>query len=138
MTDFTFPAQANLCRYFLTARLEEGLGSKHAILTREGATTYAELDRMSARVAELLRARGVQPEQRVLIMLRDGVEFAAAFFAGGDGTYRIGYHCDSRELLEAYYAENATALRADVAERFPTGIELSRKELEIIKLFPGK
>ena len=65
-------------------------------------------------------------------------KFAAAFFAGSDGLYRIGYHCDSRELLEAYYAENAAALRADVGERFPRGIELSRKELDIVKLFPGK
>jgi hypothetical protein len=65
-------------------------------------------------------------------------KFAAAFFAGSDGLYRIGYHCDSRELLDAYYAENAAALRADVAERFPTGIELSRKELDIVELFPGK
>ena len=65
-------------------------------------------------------------------------KFAAAFFAGSDGLYRIGYHCDSREDLEAYYADHAAALRADVAERFPSGIELSRKELEIVKLFPGK
>src|SRR5512144_1891778 len=65
-------------------------------------------------------------------------KFVAAFFAGSDGLYRIGYHCDSREDLESYYAGNAAALRADVAERFPAGIELSRKELDIIRLFPGK
>jgi hypothetical protein len=76
-------------------------------------------------------------EQHIPDVLATG-KFAAAFFAGSDGLYRIGYHCDSREMLEAYYAGNATALRADVAERFPTGIELSRNELEIIKLFPGK
>lgn len=65
-------------------------------------------------------------------------KFAAAFFAGSDGMYRIGYHCDSREDLESYYAEHASELREDVAERFPSGIELSRKELDLIKLFPGK
>jgi hypothetical protein len=65
-------------------------------------------------------------------------KFAAAFFAGSDGLYRIGYHCNSRDDLETYYAEHAAALRADVAERFPTGIELSRKELDIVKLFPNR
>lgn len=65
-------------------------------------------------------------------------KFAAAFFAGNDGLYRIGYHCDSREDLESYYAENAPALREDVIEKFPSGIELSRKDLDIVKLFPGK
>jgi hypothetical protein len=73
-------------------------------------------------------------ERHIQDVLATG-KFAAAFFAGSDGLYRTGYHCDSRELLEAYYAENAAALRADFAQRFPSGIELSRKELDIIKLF---
>ena len=65
-------------------------------------------------------------------------KFSAAFFAGSNGTYRVGYHCDSRGDLESYYAEHAAALRADVAERFPAGIELSRMELDIVALFPGQ
>ena len=76
-------------------------------------------------------------EQHIPDVLATG-KFAAAFFAGSDGLYRIGYHCDTREDLESYYAEHAGALRAEVAERFPIGIELSRKELDIVKLFPGK
>ncbi|MBK6749815.1 MAG: DUF4286 family protein [Pyrinomonadaceae bacterium] len=62
--------------------------------------------------------------------------FAAAFFAKNGNMYRIGYHCDSREDLEAYFANHAGRLRADMAAHFPSGIEFSRNELEIIALFP--
>ena len=62
--------------------------------------------------------------------------FAAAFFAKNGNMYRIGYHCDSREDLEAYFANHAGRLRAEMAVRFPEGVEFSRNELEIIALFP--
>ena len=64
-------------------------------------------------------------------------KFTAAFFAGSDGIYRVGYHCDSRENLDAYMADHAYRLRSEVAERFPSGIVLSRQVLDIIALFPG-
>ena len=63
--------------------------------------------------------------------------FAAAFFAKSGNTYRIGYHADSQELFDAYYANDAERLREDFAKHFPTGIEVSRQLLEIIRLFPA-
>jgi len=64
-------------------------------------------------------------------------KFTAAFFAGSDGIYRIGYHCESRVDLDAYFADHAYRLRNDVAERFPSGIVMERQVLDIIALFPG-
>ena len=61
--------------------------------------------------------------------------FAAAFFAKNDNTYRIGYHADSREQLDSYLANDAERLRADFAEHFPYGVDLTRQNLEIIALF---
>ena len=62
--------------------------------------------------------------------------FSAAFFAKKDTMYRIGYHCNSLDDLEAYFAKDATRLRAHIAEHLPMGIELSRNDLDIIALFP--
>lgn len=84
--DFEFPPQANLCTYFLTQRLGEDRGDHPAILTPTSQATYAQLDRLAAQTAEALRQNGVRQEDRVLIMLRDGLEFAAAFF----GALRLG------------------------------------------------
>lgn len=63
--------------------------------------------------------------------------FTAAFFAKDGNEYRIGYHADTSEQLDQYMANDAGRLRADIAERFPTGIVYSRKVLEIIALFPA-
>ncbi len=63
--------------------------------------------------------------------------FAAAFFAKNGGQYRIGYHADSQEDLDAYLANDAGRLRDDHASHFPQGVEVSRQVLEIVALFPG-
>jgi benzoate-CoA ligase family protein len=83
---FEFPAQANLCNYFLTARLQEGRGNHPAVVTRDASVTFAQLDELSARLANVLTQAGVRPEARVLFLLRDGVNFAAGFYA----TLRMG------------------------------------------------
>lgn len=75
-------------------------------------------------------------EQHIPDVLATGY-FAAAFFAKNDDTYRIGYHADSQELFEAYVANDAERLRADFAEHFPTGIDVSRQVFDIVGLFPA-
>ena len=75
-------------------------------------------------------------EQHIPDLLATG-HFAAAFFAKNGNTYRIGYHADSREHLDAYLANDADRLRGDLLEHFPEGVELSRQVLEIVALFPS-
>jgi long-chain acyl-CoA synthetase len=50
------------------------------------ATAYAELDELTARVAGLLRGRGLEPGDRVGIMLPNVAEFAAVYY----GVLRAG------------------------------------------------
>ncbi len=64
--------------------------------------------------------------------------FTAAFFAQDGCEYRIGYHADSRKHLDEYLANDAERLRADMAEHFPTGVEVSRRVFDIVALFPGR
>src|SRR3954468_8971374 len=82
----TFPARFNMARYFLDDRIDEGRGDKLAVIDESGRYTYAQVQAMANRVGNALRARGVGPEDRVLIALSDRVEFAAAFF----GVLKIG------------------------------------------------
>ena len=64
-------------------------------------------------------------------------KLTAAFFAKDGGKYRVGYHCDSQSAFDAYLANDAERLRADVADHFPNGVELSRQVFEIVALFPS-
>jgi benzoate-CoA ligase family protein len=81
----------NIADFFLGARIAEGLGEHTAlVIDRMGegvfTHTYNDVARAADRFAHALAALGVEPEQRVLIALPDGLEFVAAFF----GTLKLG------------------------------------------------
>jgi benzoate-CoA ligase family protein len=80
------PEFVNLADYCLDARIREGRGERLALVTDDGVYTYADVQNRANRFAALLRATGVEPEQRVLIALDDGVHWVAAFF----GTLKLG------------------------------------------------
>src|SRR5581483_11861261 len=113
----TFPERFNMARYFLDERVEEGRGDATAIIDDAGRYSYRDVQALANRVGGALRARGVGPEDRVLIGLGDGVEFAAAFF----GVLKIGAVVTmvNPELPDAdyrYYLDYTRA-RAFIAER---------------------
>ncbi|MCG8469881.1 MAG: benzoate-CoA ligase family protein [Gemmatimonadetes bacterium] len=83
---FEPPAIFNIARYFLEDRLREGRGERRAVLTSDGSLTYREVDALANQFGNLLLRADVRPEERVLIALSDGPEFAAALF----GTLKIG------------------------------------------------
>jgi long-chain acyl-CoA synthetase len=64
----------------LTATVAEH-GMRPALLLDGAATTHADLDDASARMAGLLRRRGVRPGDRVGIMLPNVPAFATAYYA---------------------------------------------------------
>jgi benzoate-CoA ligase family protein len=64
----------------------EGRGGRPALRVAQGDISYAELQAIVNRAGNALVAAGIQPEQRVAIVLPDGVEFVAAFL----GAMKIG------------------------------------------------
>ncbi|MGO8888700.1 MAG: AMP-binding protein [Streptosporangiaceae bacterium] len=63
-----------------------GLGDSVALRVGPAATTYAELDRASSRVAGMLRERGLKPGDPVGVMLPNVAEFAVIYY----GVLRAG------------------------------------------------
>ena len=76
----------NATTAFLDGRVAVGDAERVAIVTPAGATTYRELLALVNRAGHALRALGVSPEDRVAMLLPDGLEWAAVFF----GALRIG------------------------------------------------
>jgi benzoate-CoA ligase family protein len=83
---FRPPEQFNLASHLLDARIREGAGDRTALRTDHGEVSYAGLAARAGRFGNLLRQEGVRPEERVLIALADGPDFAAALF----GALKIG------------------------------------------------
>jgi benzoate-CoA ligase family protein len=80
------PERLNLTELFLHRQLPSR-GEAPALLTETGVITYAQLADAVDRAAAVFRGLGLQPEQRVLLMLPDLPAFASAWLgcvkAGG-------------------------------------------------------
>jgi benzoate-CoA ligase len=82
----SIPDSFNLATYLVERHVREGRGDRVALVTPQGQTTYADLDALVNRAGNALAALGVSPEQRVVLILHDGLAFFAAFL----GAIRIG------------------------------------------------
>jgi benzoate-CoA ligase family protein len=71
----------NACWYLLDRRLEAGDGDRVALEQGEERVTYADLAGRVGRVAGALRSIGVRPEERVPLVMLDGVDWVAGFLA---------------------------------------------------------
>jgi benzoate-CoA ligase family protein len=80
------PERFNAAAFFLDRHLDEGRGARPAFRYRGRTITYAELATRANRAGNALAARGVQCEQRVMLALPDGPEFAEVFW----GALKIG------------------------------------------------
>jgi acyl-coenzyme A synthetase/AMP-(fatty) acid ligase len=77
----------NIASVLVDRHVEEGRGERPAIRLLHGRTvTYRELSSEANRAGQVLRRAGVDVEQRVALLLPDGLAFVAAFL----GALRIG------------------------------------------------
>jgi 4-hydroxybenzoate-CoA ligase len=83
---FTERRPYNSASDFVDAHIGAGRGNKVAFVDPERSLTYGELQARSVRFANALRALGVEPEQRVVLLLNDTVDYPVAFW----GTLRAG------------------------------------------------
>src|ERR1700761_5595339 len=71
----------NASEYLLDRRLAAGDGDRLALTGPAGNLSYAELWERVRRTAAGLRALGVQPEQRILMVMADSPHFAVVYLA---------------------------------------------------------
>jgi benzoate-CoA ligase len=71
----------NACEYLLDRRLAAGDGDRLALTGPAGDLSYAGLWDRVRRTAAGLRAAGVQPEQRILMVMADSPAFAVVYLA---------------------------------------------------------
>jgi benzoate-CoA ligase family protein len=71
----------NACEYLLDRRLAAGDGQRTALTGPAGEVTYAELHDRVRRTAAGLREIGLQPEQRMLMVMADSPDFVVMYLA---------------------------------------------------------
>ena len=74
-------------------------------------------------------------EQHIPDLLATGY-FSRAYFTRADKNhYRIQYHAHNQKSLDEYLQNDATRLRKDFLEHFPTDITLTRENWEILQVW---
>jgi benzoate-CoA ligase len=109
------PDRYNLVGHFVDRHIREGRGARTAIWSGDRRLTYGELSEQIDRAGNGLLQLGLEEEQRVLLLLPDSPEFAAAYF----GAMKIG----------AVAVPSSTALRASEYAYF---LEESRARIAIV------
>ncbi len=84
--EFSIPETLNLTSYFLDENILRGRGNKTALYYRNQTYTFNDLCALTNRVGNGLKTLGVEPENRVLLILQDSPEWLANWF----GTIKIG------------------------------------------------
>lgn len=122
----------NIATLLVDRHVAEGRGQRPALRLDGRTVTYAELQELANRAGNALAAAGVEPEQRVALLLPDGVEFVAAFL----GALKIG---------AVPVALNTLAPRSDLlffladsrARALVSTQPLARPLLELLSSAPG-
>ena len=123
----------NAAEYLLGPAALAKHGARVALLCGDEAVSYAELAERTRRSAAAFSAAGVRPGDRVLLLLRDTPEFAAAWL-GAVRTGAVVVSLNSR-LTDAEYRhirtesgarlalveEQIASARADLAKEFSAG-----------------
>lgn len=86
MGEVDLPERLNIDERFLGRQVAEGNGDRTAIVADDSTYSYAEVDDRARAYGVALRQMGVRPEERVVLALRDGVDYVGALF----GILRIG------------------------------------------------
>ncbi|OGA31073.1 MAG: hypothetical protein A3G80_08385 [Betaproteobacteria bacterium RIFCSPLOWO2_12_FULL_62_13b] len=93
--EFSIPERLNLGSYFLDGNLAAGRGDKPALCCEGRTYSFRDLWRLTNKVGNVLKELGVEPENRVLLILEDSPEWAAAWLAtmklGAVGTHAYTY-----------------------------------------------
>lgn len=126
-----FPERFNLCTYYLDRNLDEGRGTKVALIAGKESRTYAEVASRTRKLAAALRRAGVRPEERVLLVLPDRFEFAECFFGilRAGGVFAMVNPLLKREEYAYYlaYSKARVALvHADVLPEFAPAARAAR------------
>src|SRR5436309_15011375 len=76
----------NAAADLVDANVARGLGPKVAFIDPDRSLTYAELQAATCRFAAALRTLGLRPEDRLLLLVPDTVDYPVAFW----GAIRAG------------------------------------------------
>ncbi len=132
-----FPKLFNLCDDFLDRNLREGRADKVALIVGAERRTYAQTVERVRKLTAALRRAQLRPEERVLIVLPDGFEFAEAWFATlrAGGVFAMVNPLLKREDYEYYLAYTTARVVITHSDVLPQIADAARASRHCEKVF---
>ena len=123
--------QFNIADYFLGDRIRAGEADRVAIVCGSRRVTYGQVAELASRFGHALRQLGVVEEQRVMVALPDGPEYAGAVFgvlAIGAVVVMVNPHLKPDEIayFDDYTGARVAIVHADTAGAFAHAAEGAR------------
>jgi len=114
-------------------------GERGAIVERQGSVSYAELGEAAGAIAAGLRARGLEPGDRVALLLNRGASAAAAFFgvaAGGGVAVILNETLRPRQIEHVLSHSNARVLvcSEDLLTALPRAVDTRARIVDVAEL----
>lgn len=131
----------NAVATFLDAHVEAGRAGTIAVVTPHETLSYEDLHALTCRAGAALRRLGVEPEQRVALLLHDSPAFAAAFFAAiriGAVAVPLNTRMTPEQAIAILADSRAKVLVADrrLLEPLRAGLAALRHRCEIVATRP--
>jgi benzoate-CoA ligase len=126
---FTVPERFNMASLLLERHIEQGRAERVAIYYEDERVTYQKLYELTNRAGNALAELGMEPEQRVVLLLPDGPEFVATFL----GAMKIGAVPVALNVLATpadlnYFLNDSRAKIVVVGQEFLPKVMACRRE----------
>ncbi len=129
-----FANPMNAASLFIDRNVEEGRGDRVAILCQDKEFTYRQVQEMVNRTGTVLLGLGVQPEQRVMMLLLDGPEFVATFFGAiKTGAVPVPINTNLRPADYKFYLNDSRSPVAVVSQSLLGQLEPVLGELRYLR-----
>jgi benzoate-CoA ligase len=127
----------NLCEQIIGWQIAAGLGDTAAILAENRKITFSELASAINRVGNALKAAGVRPGDRVLLLLRDTPELVAGWLGAvkmGAVAVALNTRSSARDIAHVIAHSECAAfvLEAEFEEVFAAAIQQSERMPPIV------
>jgi len=132
--ELRFADPMNAATLFVDRNVEEGRGDRVAILCQDKEFTFRQVQEMVNRTGNVLLGLGVQPEQRVMMLLLDGPEFVATFFGAiKTGAVPVPINTNLRPADYKFYLNDSRSSVAVVSQSLVGQLEPVLGELRYLR-----